>query len=79
MFKKLWCLSSTSIEQRSGKSQASVRGRAKEDEPMEEKSLEHEGKGVAKNDAKGDAGSKPVGEGHKDESQGVGVKDSVAR
>ena len=39
---------------------------------MEEKSLEHEGKGVAKNDAKGDAGSKPVGEGHKDESQGVG-------
>ena len=39
---------------------------------MEEKSLEHEGKEVTKNDAKGDAGRKPVGEGHKYESQGVG-------
>ena len=34
-------------QERCGKSEASVRGRAKEDEPVEEKSLEHKGTEVA--------------------------------
>ena len=37
---------------------------------MENKSVEHKGKEVATNDAKGDARSKPLGKGHKDEGQG---------